>query len=73
MGAEVVGQGGELGGVAAERSISSTVKMTRRCGAWALICRARVRVVSNWGRTRTRVLIFSEKTRLHPAAPSASS
>ncbi len=44
------------------RFISYTVKMTRQCGAWALIWRASASAASNWGRTRTRVLIFSENT-----------
>ena len=43
------------------RFISHTVKMTRQCGAWALISRAVFRAFSNRGRTRTRVLIFSLK------------
>lgn len=57
------------------RFISWTVRMTRQCGAWALISRASARAASNCGRTRTRVEIFSEKilSRPGPCAASASS
>lgn len=43
------------------RFISNTVKMTRQCGACALISRAVFSASSNCGRTLIRVLIFSLK------------
>lgn len=57
------------------RFISYTVRMTRQCGACALICRASASAASNWGRTFTRVEIFSDKifSRPMPRAASASS
>jgi hypothetical protein len=49
--------------------------MTRQCGAWALISRARASAASNCGRSRTWVEIFSEKilSRPMPCAANASS
>lgn len=43
------------------RIISYTVKMTRQCGACALISREAASAASNFERTRTRLLIFSLK------------
>ncbi|MER7118400.1 hypothetical protein ACFQL8_09175 [Streptomyces goshikiensis] len=43
------------------RFISYTVKVTRQCGAWALISRALARPYSNFGRFGTRVLVFAAK------------
>ncbi len=57
----------------ARRFISCTVRITVWSGAASLMSRHNPRARSNSGRTLTRVEIFSEKTRVHPAACSATS
>lgn len=52
----------------AGRFSSCTVKMTVWPGAADLMSRHSVSAASNSGRTLTRVEIFSEKIRVHPAA-----
>ncbi len=57
----------------ASRLSSCTVRITAWSGAARRISRARWSAASSSGRTLTRVLIFSENTRVHRALASASS
>ena len=56
----------------ASRLSSWTVRMTGWSGAASLMSRASLSAFSSSGRTLMRVLIFSEKTRLHLAASRAA-
>lgn len=55
------------------RFISCAVKITRWWGTAFLMVRAKSMASTNFGRTLTRVLIFSENTGSQPASARASS